>query len=986
MYLVRKFGWPFNMISEDVFYGHAVYNGISADITLPYRNRRIHSIEASVNGLNVKLPDATKCMVGGPSFGIANIGIRDVTVVDNVGGGLYTLQPNRFVWLSLSSNATVAGSWLVDGRIMSGSPNANVITLSGITTIIVSSNIARMDVRTTKLLSGVGTIQTDFTGLLSYVNEKFFSGSLSVVTAFTGQLTSLATTNIVSPSATGGGSGSLASPWTLKEAGQNLTAGQTAYLRGGNYPSATAHALDSITNTVVSGTAGNVITYKAYGNEIPIITWQCRLLNVSYIKFDSIKFTSIGSSWISTTSTAGTQRNIEFYNCSFESTKGSGASYTGLLLQWGRNYKFSKCYIGIWWNGDAIGIKDCQQVLFEDCDFGQARAPHAVINMIEVSNAVIRNCLFRNPWARVVSIRSRTIAAERVLVEDTAFLDCNWNQTDFHPGSIDTGEQGSDDSVRFMSEKSIFRNNLVIGSNLGEFAPGGGAQAYTSAFQIHYFDAYADHNHIKVYNNVLHKCKVNSLGFLYNTSAGIITAAKYKFRNNSISESQSFGVYIGSTVLPWEDWLFEKNRIADTTKTKTVFISGEPLTSLTVAEAQAAYSTVFKSNITNAPVFTDVELYDEFDADPTLFPWSRLAEFFDAFKETPGSAGKGVGMELAKVTANGTGVTSITVDDSYWFMGTNDYHVGDKVYIGTNSLVTITAVPDSTHITVTPAITVAIDDKIYTEKMTKTPDIGLMPGSLSGSIKELSGVGTIVTAFAASHLSYDTEAFRGTTTIVTAFTGQFIKNDLFSINHNVGDLSEYDSSVTDGGDLSVTTAAALNGTAKGLSVTIDDATVIYGLKNFTWTTQYLRFRLYFDPNTVTMTNGDVFSIVDLQSSGGQESARVRLERTSSTYRITAGMRDDAGAYGTTPQQTISDAPHYIEVEFKRAATSVSVDGVTKLWIDGTLLSTVSNQDVFDVARPVKALIGAARGIDAGTSGTVFIDEIVFRDGSVEIGA
>jgi hypothetical protein len=43
-----------------------------------------------------------------------------------------------------------------------------------------------------------------------------------------------------------------------------------------------------------------------------------------------------------------------------------------------------------------------------------------------------------------------------------------------------------------------------------------------------------------------------------------------------------------------------------------------------------------------------------------------------------------------------------------------------------------------------------------------------------------------------------------------------------------GDLSEFSGTVTDGGDLSVTQAAALAGSEYGLQCVIDDTTAVYG--------------------------------------------------------------------------------------------------------------------------------------------------------------
>ena len=73
---------------------------------------------------------------------------------------------------------------------------------------------------------------------------------------------------------------------------------------------------------------------------------------------------------------------------------------------------------------------------------------------------------------------------------------------------------------------------------------------------------------------------------------------------------------------------------------------------------------------------------------------------------------------------------------------------------------------------------------------------------------------------------------------------------LATLTHDTGDLTEYTSTVIDGGDLSVTTAAALAGTSHGLQVVIDDSTAIYGQKDFS-ASALIRFRFYIDPNSLS---------------------------------------------------------------------------------------------------------------------------------------
>ena len=206
--------------------------------------------------------------------------------------------------------------------------------------------------------------------------------------------------------------------------------------------------------------------------------------------------------------------------------------------------------------------------------------------------------------------------------------------------------------------------------------------------------------------------------------------------------------------------------------------------------------------------------------------------------------------------------------------------------------------------------------------------------------------------------------------------------EIFRITHESNDLSEYSSTTTDGGDLSTSAAAAMVGSF-GLSFLIDDTNLIEGQKNFTQITSAVyRYRVYFDPNALTMSSGDFFTSVQIRE-GGNARGNIQVEFDGADYRIRAQVRDDATTRSTS-YYVISDATHYIEARVQYAASAVSADGDLTLWIDGTLKETLGSLDIFDISKPDKAIL-RADGIDAGTSGTFYQDDFIFRDDDTEIG-
>lgn len=972
------------MITEKDFLGRGQYLNPSGNVTLTRKSPRFITVVPQSGGLFITLPSTARMKTGGPHFRIANIGVHSITVRDSASNNLATVAANQLGLFSLISKATSQGTWIANVIAMQGSPNAKVKTFS-VPFTIGTAFAANLSVGAVKPISVSMGVATGFAANLFKSNEKQLKTILQIGTVFTAQIGSFPVANIVSASATGSGDGTLATPWTLKQAAQTLTAGQTCYLRGGTYAASASHMIDSVTNVVNNGSAGGgYITFKAYPNETPILTGTNRIKGSEYLRFDGITFRSSGNTLVSTTTTPDDQNHFEFLNCTFDAAQGAG-SYTGVLLENGTHYLFRNCTFKDWWNGDQVIFKNIQYILVEDCDFSQSRNNHNCIGFTNCSDGVIRRCIFRNPWDRAVTIRQNVTTARRCLIEDCAFLDVDWDGVSFHPeiGS----ERGATEAVRFTGYEGIFRNNLIIGHNGGKAALDPIEYAYAGALQQHLYDAYNIAPYNRYYNNVVHRSRLHAVEFLYNSSAGLtVNVADLRFKNNSISTFGSYGINVAnSTMYPWEGYQFKYNRIHDPAKTKVIFLQGEGIVTYTVTEAQTAHSSVFQGNITNAPQYNDEPYYNAFDANPALYDLADLPTFFAAFSEPPSAPTQGMGTELATITANSTG-TTLTVDDAHWFFAGNQLLLGDEIIVGTNAAVRVTAKPTATTLTINSSITVSIGDKVYLKRMTKMPNIGTY-GFSAVSNKEMQVTLTEGTAFTAV-VKRDARKLQASMTVGTTFAVNITKgDDFYAIDHETGDFSQYTSSTTGGGDLSVHADAAMNSTSYGLKIVINDTGAIYGLKSFpaTWTTDYLRIRLYLNINTIAMTNSDDLYLVQFRTGSGQVSGYLRLKKTSGTFRIYAAQRDDGGVYTATADYTITSGANYVEIEFKRASSNVASDGTTKIWVNGTLHDTKSGLDVFDVTRPVDMVVGAL-SLEATTTGTVYVDQIRVRTDSTFIGA
>jgi hypothetical protein len=212
---------------------------------------------------------------------------------------------------------------------------------------------------------------------------------------------------------------------------------------------------------------------------------------------------------------------------------------------------------------------------------------------------------------------------------------------------------------------------------------------------------------------------------------------------------------------------------------------------------------------------------------------------------------------------------------------------------------------------------------------------------------------------------------------------------LFTIDLETNDLSQFTSSATGGGDLSVAAGAALHG-SYGLNVLINDTANKYGQKDITKSTT-IRYRFYFDPNSLTMGNNEAFTLAMIYQAGG---TYIRLTDikfsylTASGYWFTCNAYNDVPAAAFTDTKNITDASHYVEVQLTRAATNVSSDGAIEWWVDGVSQGSATNIDNYDLMQTYnwKMQIGACADLDAGTSGTMYIDDLQANDDGGVIGA
>ena len=198
-------------------------------------------------------------------------------------------------------------------------------------------------------------------------------------------------------------------------------------------------------------------------------------------------------------------------------------------------------------------------------------------------------------------------------------------------------------------------------------------------------------------------------------------------------------------------------------------------------------------------------------------------------------------------------------------------------------------------------------------------------------------------------------------------------NDLIFVDgFEAGNLAAWSASVVDGGNLSVSPAAALVG-AQGLQALINDNTAIYVVDDQPTGEPRYRARFYFDPNTIVMATNDNHPIFQGRTGGGVVALQIQFRFTGgSLYQVRVLVLNDASTNSSSGWVTLSDAPHALEIDWRAATAPGANDGGLTFWVDGVQRANLTGVDN-DTRRIEQSRLGAVAGIDSGTRGTYYFD-------------
>lgn len=171
----------------------------------------------------------------------------------------------------------------------------------------------------------------------------------------------------------------------------------------------------------------------------------------------------------------------------------------------------------------------------------------------------------------------------------------------------------------------------------------------------------------------------------------------------------------------------------------------------------------------------------------------------------------------------------------------------------------------------------------------------------------------------------------------------------------------------------VTAAAAQEGDWGGAVTLSGSGSEVWGVDNLPNGETTIVHEIMLDINSLTMTNTNIFNFLELASPGTNSIAVVILIlKDASGHKINAIVRNDAGTTAGATTFVLPDQPVILRNELTISSGPGNDDGTWKIFLDGVEKQSITGIDN-DTQNVTSIKIGAITGVDAGTSGTFYID-------------
>jgi hypothetical protein len=178
--------------------------------------------------------------------------------------------------------------------------------------------------------------------------------------------------------------------------------------------------------------------------------------------------------------------------------------------------------------------------------------------------------------------------------------------------------------------------------------------------------------------------------------------------------------------------------------------------------------------------------------------------------------------------------------------------------------------------------------------------------------------------------------------------------------------------------LAVNGGAALRGNY-GFSCGIPDANARFGQLASLANEKLVELKFLFDLNSIVMGDGDAFTLISTGTTGaGGSSLQILLQYAIATgYKLATNIKDDAGGNIFGVAFVIADEPIEVRICWKAADYAGADNGFLRVFINDEVKSNQEGIDN-DTHSITTKNFGAISGLDAGTTGTIFFDDIRWR--------
>jgi len=186
------------------------------------------------------------------------------------------------------------------------------------------------------------------------------------------------------------------------------------------------------------------------------------------------------------------------------------------------------------------------------------------------------------------------------------------------------------------------------------------------------------------------------------------------------------------------------------------------------------------------------------------------------------------------------------------------------------------------------------------------------------------------------------------------------------------------SSVQNDGDLTVTPAAAMGGSAVGLQAVVNGTNALFVQDDLPNNEPRYRTRLYINPNTFDPGEAQSHFRVRVMigfNGAGERLVTLVLKRQGGQYSIEGRVRRNDGTRADTGFINITNAAHFIEFDWVKAATGLA-NGTFTFYIDGAPQTTLTGID--NDASGIESARMGVLSIKTGAAGTLFLDQFVSR--------